>query len=293
MGLLDPPGFRRNRHGQVWLHLGDADRGLMGDLLDADGRPCSPSPRPTSPSTRWPSWSGSTRRRQRPEDPALARLFPDAYEDPDDADEFRRFTQRDLRTTQAGEPHHRERDPGPAQPDAAVRGGVPGVARRPQRPAPDPRDPAGGHRGRPGGVPRPARGRPPAGDVPRLRLADLPPGPPGPGPPEGRARMIQIPPSHRPGCPEPALLGTHPVRGHRRRPGDGRPVRPSAGHLRRLHGQRPRPGLHRGLHPRRGAARATPTRTPSPAAPGCRPHGCARTPGGSSASASTATPPPR
>ena len=33
MGLLDPPGFRRNRHGKVWLHLGDADRQLMGDLL--------------------------------------------------------------------------------------------------------------------------------------------------------------------------------------------------------------------------------------------------------------------
>ena len=33
MGLLDPPGFRRNRHGQVWLHLRDADRGLLVDLL--------------------------------------------------------------------------------------------------------------------------------------------------------------------------------------------------------------------------------------------------------------------
>ena len=34
-----------------------------------------------------------------------------------------------------------------------------------------------------------------------------------------------------------------------------------------------------GLHPRRGAAAATRTRTPSPAAPACRPPGCARTPG--------------
>jgi hypothetical protein len=39
---------------------------------------------------------------QRPDDPALARLFPDAYEDPDDAAEFRRFTQRDLRSTKLG-----------------------------------------------------------------------------------------------------------------------------------------------------------------------------------------------
>ncbi|MEC3994408.1 DUF2017 domain-containing protein [Actinacidiphila sp. DG2A-62] len=32
-----------------------------------------------------------------PEDPALARLFPDAYEDGKDAAEFRRFTENDLR----------------------------------------------------------------------------------------------------------------------------------------------------------------------------------------------------
>ncbi|HEY3481916.1 MAG TPA: DUF2017 family protein, partial [Streptomyces sp.] len=33
-----------------------------------------------------------------PEDPALARLFPDAYEQTADAAEFRRFTENDLRT---------------------------------------------------------------------------------------------------------------------------------------------------------------------------------------------------
>jgi hypothetical protein len=32
-----------------------------------------------------------------PADPALARLFPDAYEDSEDAGEFRRFTENDLR----------------------------------------------------------------------------------------------------------------------------------------------------------------------------------------------------
>jgi len=32
-----------------------------------------------------------------PEDPALARLFPDAYEEPGDASEFRRYTENDLR----------------------------------------------------------------------------------------------------------------------------------------------------------------------------------------------------
>jgi hypothetical protein len=33
-----------------------------------------------------------------PEDPALARLFPDAYEETADASEFRRFTENDLRS---------------------------------------------------------------------------------------------------------------------------------------------------------------------------------------------------
>jgi hypothetical protein len=32
-----------------------------------------------------------------PDDPALARLFPDAYEEPGDAAEFRRYTENDLR----------------------------------------------------------------------------------------------------------------------------------------------------------------------------------------------------
>ncbi|MFE2429687.1 DUF2017 domain-containing protein [Streptomyces sp. NPDC059373] len=33
-----------------------------------------------------------------PEDPALARLFPDAYEDDTESSDFRRFTEKDLRT---------------------------------------------------------------------------------------------------------------------------------------------------------------------------------------------------
>jgi hypothetical protein len=33
-----------------------------------------------------------------PDDPALARLFPDAYEDSEEASEFRRFTENDLRS---------------------------------------------------------------------------------------------------------------------------------------------------------------------------------------------------
>jgi len=98
MGLLDPPGFRRNRHGQVWLHLGDPDRGLMGDLL-VQMTDMLAEPEEHEPVDPLAELVGIDPTAERPDDPALARLFPDAYEDPDDAAEFRRFTQRDLRTT--------------------------------------------------------------------------------------------------------------------------------------------------------------------------------------------------
>jgi len=100
MGLLDPPGFRRNRHGQVWLHLREQERAVLGDLL-AQMRAMldEPEPGPDESVDPLEELVGIDTTAQRPEDPALARLFPDAYEDPDAADEFRRFTQRDLRTT--------------------------------------------------------------------------------------------------------------------------------------------------------------------------------------------------
>lgn len=101
MGLLDPPGFRRNRHGQVWLHLRDSDRGLLTDLLAQLGAMLA-EPEPEHPVDPLMELVGIDDTAVRPDDPALARLFPDAYEDPDDAAEFRRFTQRDLRTTKLG-----------------------------------------------------------------------------------------------------------------------------------------------------------------------------------------------
>jgi hypothetical protein len=98
MGLLDPPGFRRNRHGKVWLHLGDADRHLIGDLLTQMAGLLA-EPEAQASEDPLAELVGIDPTAARPEDPALARLFPDAYEDPDEADEFRRFTQRDLRST--------------------------------------------------------------------------------------------------------------------------------------------------------------------------------------------------
>jgi hypothetical protein len=101
MGLLDPPGFRRNRHGQIWLHLPEDDRALLDSLVEqlrmllAPDDEMAPGGAPTDPLV---DFVGIDPTAVRPADPALARLFPDAYEDPHEADEFRRFTQRDLRS---------------------------------------------------------------------------------------------------------------------------------------------------------------------------------------------------
>jgi len=97
MGLLDPPGFRRNRHGQVWLHLPDQQRTVLRDLLEQLDTMLTP-PEPEQPVDPLAAMVGIDPLAVRPADPALARLFPDAYTDPEAADEFRRFTMHDLRT---------------------------------------------------------------------------------------------------------------------------------------------------------------------------------------------------
>lgn len=94
MGLLDPPGFRRNRHGQVWMRLGPQERALLADLLGQMLELLGPDPAASSDPLA--ELVGIDETAAHPSDPALARLFPDAYEDAELADEFRRFTQRDL-----------------------------------------------------------------------------------------------------------------------------------------------------------------------------------------------------
>ena len=65
--------------------------GLAGETLDP-GAPGVPSP------AELEAMFGSGRPAQTPQDPALARLLPDAYrDDPDAAGEFRRFTEESLR----------------------------------------------------------------------------------------------------------------------------------------------------------------------------------------------------
>jgi hypothetical protein len=92
-------GFRRTRQGRIVLRLDDVERHILTDLVGQlvelvdEGR----DDRDLDPLARM---VGIDPDAERPDDPALARLFPDAY--PDDveaADEFRRFTQMSLRDT--------------------------------------------------------------------------------------------------------------------------------------------------------------------------------------------------
>ena len=87
-------GFRRNKQGHPALALDDLEREVLADLVrqvrELIGGPDEADP-----------LAGLLQEdtdRRLPDDPALARLLPDAYgDDPEGADDFRRFTEADLR----------------------------------------------------------------------------------------------------------------------------------------------------------------------------------------------------
>lgn len=92
-------GFTRTLTGRIVLRVDVVEKGLLATLLeqliefvspeatDADADPLA-------------AIVGIDVAAQRPVDPALARLFPDAYpDDPDASADFRRYTERGLRDT--------------------------------------------------------------------------------------------------------------------------------------------------------------------------------------------------
>ena len=92
-------GFLKRRDG-VELRLSEAERSVLSDLLGelADWlQPAEPGPTQDPLS----QLVGIPEAADRPADPALLRLFPDAYDDADDAADFRRFTEADLRQQRA------------------------------------------------------------------------------------------------------------------------------------------------------------------------------------------------
>ena len=91
-------GFRRTATGRIVLRVDVVEKGLLTTLLEQLVEFVSPEvAEDEDPLVRI---VGLDPEAERPEDPALARLFPDAYlDDADAAAQFRRFTERPLRET--------------------------------------------------------------------------------------------------------------------------------------------------------------------------------------------------
>ncbi|MFN8156167.1 MAG: DUF2017 domain-containing protein [Candidatus Nanopelagicales bacterium] len=89
-------GFRRTLKGRLVLRTDEVERTILTDVVTQLVELVEPEHDPAEdPLARL---VGIDPEAERPDDPALARLFPDAYADDDEASsEFRRFTERSLR----------------------------------------------------------------------------------------------------------------------------------------------------------------------------------------------------
>lgn len=90
-------GFQRTATGRVVLRVDDVERGLLmsvaRQVMDlVQPAEASPDQDPLAAQLGWVDGDVGIS-----DDPAVARLLPDAYDDPEDAREFRRFTENDLR----------------------------------------------------------------------------------------------------------------------------------------------------------------------------------------------------
>ena len=90
-------GFQRTATGRVVLRVDQVERGLLmsvaRQVMDlVQPAEASPDQDPLAAQVGWVDADVGIS-----DDPAVARLLPDAYDDPDDAREFRRFTENDLR----------------------------------------------------------------------------------------------------------------------------------------------------------------------------------------------------
>ncbi len=91
-------GFMRTATGRIILRLDEVEKGLLTSLSDQVIAFVSPDD--AEHVDPLATLVGIDSAAERPDDPALARLLPDAYrDDPEAADDFRRFTERGLRET--------------------------------------------------------------------------------------------------------------------------------------------------------------------------------------------------
>lgn len=94
-------GFRRTAQGRIVLRVDDDGKLLLIALVRQMAELVTPEAPPFGePADPLAAMVGIDPFAHRPDDPALRRLFPDAYADDEDAAaEFRRFTERSLRDT--------------------------------------------------------------------------------------------------------------------------------------------------------------------------------------------------
>ena len=79
---------------RTWtLHLGQPERKVLGELLEQLAGVVAPLPAGDDPLERLVGITAA----DRPMDPAVLRLFPDGYGTPEEAAEFRRYTEGPLR----------------------------------------------------------------------------------------------------------------------------------------------------------------------------------------------------
>jgi hypothetical protein len=92
-----PHGFSVGRSGSLRLKFDDDERVLLLTLAQQMAEFVAPAP-PDPDADPLMTMVGIDAEAEVPDDPALARLFPDAFtDDPDASVEFRRFTERGLR----------------------------------------------------------------------------------------------------------------------------------------------------------------------------------------------------
>jgi hypothetical protein len=94
-------GFTRGIGGRIVLRLDELERRILTDLVGQLVELVAPEP-PDPDDDPLARMVGIDADAERPDDPVLLRLFPDAYRhDVDAAAEFRRFTERSLRETKS------------------------------------------------------------------------------------------------------------------------------------------------------------------------------------------------
>ena len=95
--MAKPYGFSVTRSGDVRIRLEDSERGLLLNLARQVAEFVAPSA--VDPDADpLATMVGIDETAEVPDDPALARLFPDAFrDDPEASADFRRFTERGLR----------------------------------------------------------------------------------------------------------------------------------------------------------------------------------------------------